>query len=92
MYNSTTTVPEVKLETFSGANKGDIAISARIVPHLRTTPSDVQKYLSDMGWAPYSAPEGDWMYYRQDIGHGNYMTWEQAVTYCLIKPFLEEKK
>ena len=92
MYNTTTTVPEVKLETFSGANKGDIAISARIIPRLRITPLEIRNYLTDMGWTSYTAPEGDWMYTHQAIGAGNYMTWEQAVTYCLIKPFLEEKK
>ena len=45
-----------------------------------------------MGWSAYSASDGDWMFSHQDVGFGNYMTWEQAVTYCLIKPFLEENK
>jgi len=44
-----------------------------------------------MGWTPYSAQDGDWMYTRPDIGAGGFMTWEQAVVYCLVNPFLTEK-
>lgn len=92
MYKTTTTAPEIRLEPFTGANNGDVAISARIIPRLKATPPDIRKYLTDMGWSAYSGSEGDSMFNRGDIGYGNYMTWEQAVTYCLIKPFLEENK
>jgi hypothetical protein len=92
MYNTTTTTPEINLFSGYGPNNQSLSIQAQAVPRRRTTPEDVRKYLVDMGWAAYSAPDGDWMYSRADIGFQNFMTWEQAVTYCLVKPFLEAYK
>lgn len=88
MYNTTTTAPEIRLHTGGGSMGSDISISATAVPRRRSTPEDIQEYLQGMGWTPYTAPDGDWMYARADIGAGRFMTWEQAVTYCLVKPFL----
>lgn len=91
MYKTTTTTPEIKLST---SNTFDNASTLRVdvMPRYKVTPEKVQEYLKDMGWSAYSASDGDWMFSHQDVGFGNYMTWEQAVTYCLIKPFLHEVK
>lgn len=90
MYDKTTTTPEITLHTGLGVQGKDIAITASAQPRWRHTPADVQEYLQSMGWTPYTASDGDWMYSRADIGAGRFMTWEQAVTYCLVKPFLTE--
>lgn len=90
MYDNTTTTPEIRLHTGLGAVSNDISITATAQPRWRHTPTDVQEYLQSMGWTSYSASDGDWMYARADIGAGRFMTWEQAVTYCLVKPFLLE--
>ena len=92
MYDTTTTTPLIRLHTGLGAQDRDIAITASAQPRWRRTPADIQEYLQSMGWTPYTAADGDWMYTRADIGSGNFMTWEQAVTYCLAKPFLLEVK
>jgi hypothetical protein len=88
MYSTTTTTPDVVL---SANLVGNGSISATAVPRRRRTPEAIQEYLHSMGWTPYSASDGDWMYTRPDIGSGGYMTWEQAVVYCLVNPFLTEK-
>lgn len=92
MYQVTTTTPEIKLNTALGPTHNDISITAIAQPRWRMTPADVQEYLTSMGWTSYTAADGDWMYTRADIGSGKFMTWEQAVTYCLVKPFLQEVK
>lgn len=92
MYNTTTTAPEVRLESGLGPTSEALSIHARVHPRRRRTPDDIQKYLRDMGWSEYSSQDGDWMYARADIGSGYFMTWEQAVTYCLVKPYLEAYK
>ena len=89
MYENTTTTPEFRVAAEMSYD-GDPAIRTRVVPRWRHTPTDVQEYLQSMGWTSYSASDGDWMYARADIGAGRFMTWEQAVTYCLVKPFLTE--
>lgn len=49
------------------------------------TPEDIVKYLIEMGFVHTTSHSGDvWM----RNGTSDYFTWEQAVTYCLIKPFL----
>lgn len=92
MYETTTTTPDVRLNSTPSIYGNDVAITATTIPRRRYTPEDIQEYLHSMGWTPYSAQDGDWMYTRADIGVGRYMTWEQAVTYCLVKPFLLETK
>lgn len=91
MYYTTTTTPEIKMHTGFGATGNEVAIAATALPRRRQTPADIQEYLQSMGWTPYSASDGDWMYARADIGYDRFMTWEQAVVYCLVKPFLIEK-
>ena len=46
------------------------------------TPPAIEKYLTDMEWFKIGHRWG-----RKDLS--DYYTWEQAVVYCLIKPFLE---
>ena len=49
------------------------------------TPKDVYEYLKEMDFVHTTSHSGDlWM--RK--GTNGYFTWEQAVTYCLVKPFL----
>lgn len=91
MYDTTTTTPEIRMHTGFGATGDEMAIAATAIPRRRRTPESIQEYLHSMGWIPYTASDGDWMYARADIGSGHFMTWEQAVTYCLVKPFLIEK-
>lgn len=88
MYTTTTTTPEIAL---TSSLVGNGSIMATAIPRRRRTPEAIQEYLHSMGWTPYSAQDGDWMYTRPDIGAGQFMTWEQAVVYCLVNPFLTEK-
>lgn len=60
-------------------------VTARVILPYQQTPKDVHKYLSEMGFIHFTSHNGDiWM----RNGTNEYFTWEQAVTYCLIKPFL----
>lgn len=92
MYDNTTTTPKIRLHPGLGEVGNDVSITATAQPRWRYVPADIQEYLHSMGWTPYTASDGDWMYARADIGAGRFMTWEQAVTYCLVKPFLLEVK
>jgi hypothetical protein len=51
----------------------------------QNTPLDVYKYLREMDFVHTTSSSGD-MWMRK--GTSEYFTWEQAVAYCLIKPFL----
>lgn len=51
----------------------------------QNTPEDVYKYLKEMDFIHTTSNQGD-MWMRKNTTE--YFTWEQAVTYCLIKPFL----
>ena len=60
-------------------------ITSSVTMPYQNTPRDVYKYLREMDFTPSSGSGGDlWM----RNGTTSYFTWEQAVTYCLIKPFL----
>jgi hypothetical protein len=49
------------------------------------TPMDVYNYLKEMDFIHTTSTGGDlWM----RNGTSEFFTWEQAVAYCLIKPFL----
>jgi hypothetical protein len=64
-----------------------------ILPNINTeirmpyqiTPEDVFKYLKEMDFIHTATQSGD-MWMRK--GTTEHFTWEQAVAYCLIKPFL----
>lgn len=49
------------------------------------TPEDVANYLGRMEFHRMHTSLGD-MWQRK--GQNGYMTWEQAVVYCLVKPWL----
>jgi hypothetical protein len=55
----------------------------------QVTPANIAKYLRENGWLEVYNFDG--VYYRRD-GYdrdaNGYFTWEQAVAYNLIKPFL----
>jgi hypothetical protein len=51
----------------------------------QTTPFDVHEYLMQMGFSPIAHSNVAGAVWTRG---GNYYTWEQAVAYCLIKPFL----
>ena len=57
------------------------------VPH-HYTPEDVSNYLGRMDFVRMHTSTGD-MWQHKD--HNGYMTWEQAVVYCLVKPWLVEE-
>ena len=75
MHTSTNTAPTL---TVSGN-------SVSIQTSYQSTPSDVRDYLKKMEWTPMSSNGGD-IWYRQN--QSGYFTWEQAVTYTLVKPWL----
>jgi hypothetical protein len=58
-------------------------ITAAVNMPSQTTPFYVREYLMQMGFSPTSGG-GSTIWARG----GSYYTWEQAVAYCLIKPFL----
>jgi hypothetical protein len=75
-YSSNTTTVNVPI-TLNGT-------SITLQGHMQTeyiTPDPIAKYLTEMEW------------YRMNHRWGNkelpntYLTWEQAVVYCLVRPF-----
>ena len=87
MHMNTPTTPIV---TWSTTNTNTInqmpTVTANVqMPH-QATPADVEQYLLKMEF------ERNWFgsqEYWKRKGQEGYMTWEQAVTYCLVKPWLE---
>jgi hypothetical protein len=57
------------------------------MPQLQTPP-DVERYLRRMDFQS-SYGNNSLMWKRSDFT--GYMTWEQAVVYCLVKPWLVEE-
>ena len=62
-------------------------ISAAYTPPMQMTPDDVAQYLGRMDFTRMHANNTDLWQRKSQAG---YMTWEQAVAYCLIKPWLTE--
>jgi hypothetical protein len=55
-------------------------------------PLEIHEYLRDMGFSS-QYHEGKYYFSRVDKqGSWVYMSWSEAVAYCLIKPFLGETK
>lgn len=81
MYSTTNTAPSVTL-TQPAAHTATVSM-----PQL-VTPSDIHAYLVRMDCVPVYGASGT-MWHRQ--GKDGYMTWEQAVVYCLVKPWLVEE-
>jgi NADH:ubiquinone oxidoreductase subunit C len=78
--------PQVIYSTTGTSNSSTMpSINAEIRMPYQNTPADVYKYLKEMDFIHTTSLSGDiWM--RK--GTTEYFTWEQAVVYCLIKPFL----
>ena len=78
--------PMINFTTDSVSNTGTMpTFRADIRMPYQNTPRDVFNYLKEMGFIHTTSHSGDlWM--RNGIGE--FFTWEQAVAYCLIKPFL----
>jgi len=72
--------PTISLMNSGTAN----TITASVNMPPQTTPFDVHEYLIQMGFSPTANGGGSTVWTRG----GSYYTWEQAVAYCLIKPFL----
>ena len=64
------------------------ATSTNITMPQLHTPPDVQAYLVRMEFVPIYGNNG--MMWKR-TGKDGYMTWEQAVVYCLVKPWLVEE-
>jgi len=75
MYTSANTAPML---TVAGS-------SVSITQPNQITPSDVAIYLRNMDFQP-TASAGVDLWYRSNMS--GYFTWEQAVAYCLVKPWL----
>jgi len=61
------------------------SITTQIRMPEQTTPYDVHEYLAQMGFFPIANSGVSGTVWTRG---GNYYTWEQAVVYCLVKPFL----
>ena len=71
--------------TISLMNSGTTnTITAEVRMPPQTTPFDVHEYLMQMGFSSIANGGVGAVWTRG----GGYYTWEQAVAYCLIKPFL----
>jgi hypothetical protein len=69
---------------------GTTQISAEIRQPYQHTPRDVYLYLKRMDFAHTTSKSGDLWMHKGEYGN-EYMTWEQAVVYCLVKPWLVEE-
>ena len=82
--------PHPPMITWSTTNTNTInqmpSVTANVsMPH-QATPADVEQYLMKMEFE--RCWFGSQEYWKRK-GQDGYMTWEQAVTYCLVKPWLE---
>ena len=80
MINFTTTTTGT-----SGTTNVTPSYSTEIRMPYQNTPKDVYDYLKEMDFIHTSSKSGD-LWQRKDTPE--FFTWEQAVAYCLIKPFL----
>jgi hypothetical protein len=70
--------------TVSLMNSGTTnTITASVNMPPQRTPSDIREYLINMGFTQTALSGSE--IWTNNLG---YYTWEQAVVYCLIKPFL----
>ena len=78
--------PLINFTTNTNSTTGTMpTIGTTVRMPYQNTPEDVYKYLKEMDFTHTTSNSGDlWM--RK--GTTSYFTWEQAVAYCLIKPFL----
>jgi hypothetical protein len=78
--------PQINFTTNTSSNTGVMpAITTDIRMPYQNTPKDVYEYLKEMDFVHTSSSSGDLWMHKKTSG---YFTWEQAVAYCLVKPFL----
>lgn len=78
--------PQVIYSTTGTSNSSTMpSINAEIRMPYQNTPRDVYEYLKQMDFIHTTSADGD-LWQRKD--KPEFFTWEQAVAYCLIKPFL----
>ena len=87
-----TQFPQPMTVTWSTSNTGTGVIPSHLLPQgyvhepHQYTPEDVAKYLMRMDCIRVGTSKGE-MWQRID-NPSCYLTWEQAVVYCLVKPWL----
>ena len=52
-------------------------------------PREIIEYLESMGWVMEVRGPQVFFYKKNRTGPEGYYSWNEAVTYCLIKPFLK---
>lgn len=78
--------PQITYTTTGTSNSSTAPIiNASIRMPYQNTPDGIFQYLKEMDFIHTTSTSGD-MWMRK--GTTEYFTWEQAVAYCLIKPFL----
>lgn len=78
--------PQINFTTNTVSTSGVMPnISASVRMPYQNTPRDIYDYLKQMDFVLTSSTDGD-LWQRKD--KPEFFTWEQAVAYCLIKPFL----
>lgn len=88
MHMNTPQPPMITWTTTSTATTTSVLPSTTAnvrMPH-QATPSDVERYLMKM---EFERCWFDSQEYWKRAGQDGYMSWEQAVVYCLVKPWLE---
>ena len=90
MLNSQPYPPMITWTTTNSSNTipSNLMPSATVSVPQHYTPEDVSNYLGRMDFERKHTATGD-VWQRQ--GMNGYMTWEQAVVYCLVKPWLVEE-
>lgn len=86
MLNDYPQVPSVLWQNNTNSNiPSHLMPSATVSVPQQVTPNDVAGYLDKMDFTRLHTSTGE-MWRRR--GMNGYMTWEQAVVYCLVKPWL----
>ena len=88
MFTSTPQPPSLTWTTTNTSNTipTNLMPSATVSSTAQSyTPSDVANYLGRMDYTRTWTSMGDMWKHKDNSG---YMTWEQAVVYCLVKPWL----
>ena len=82
--------PMVSWTTTNSSNTipSNLMPNATISVAQQYTPHDVANYLIRMDFTRSHTSVGETWKHKD---HNGYMTWEQAVAYCLVKPWLVEE-
>lgn len=58
------------------------------IPTPEVTPESVRKYLAEAGWTEQQNYDKNYYRHYGDPAITGYFTWEQAIAWSLVKPFL----